>query len=100
MECRRRAEPRSLPGRKQRGRIRSPGVFLHSLAAVIRAAGQMRVGGLGILGAVGVRRDGRIAGRIRDRAVLLGVAVQQAADVNSVDELLFMVPRPWCSAIR
>lgn len=54
----------------------------------------MRVGGLGILNAVGVRRDGRIAGRIRDRAVLLGVPVQQAADVDSVDELLFMVPRP------
>jgi hypothetical protein len=69
-------------------------VFLHSLAAVIRAAGQMRVGGLGVLGAVGVRRDGRIAGLIRDRAVLLGVPVQQPTDVDSVDELLFMVPRP------
>jgi hypothetical protein len=68
-------------------------VFLHSLTAVIRAAGQMRVGGLGVLGAVGVRRDGRIAGLIRDRAVLIGVPVQQPADVDSVDELLFMVPR-------
>ena len=69
-------------------------VFLHSLAVVIRVAGQMQAGGLGVLGAVGVRRDGRIAGRIRDRAVLLGVPVQQPADVDSVDELLFMVPRP------
>ena len=68
-------------------------VFLHSLAVVIRVAGQMQAGGLGVLGAVGVRRDGRIAGRIRDRAVLLGVPVQQPADVDSVDELLFMVPR-------
>lgn len=68
-------------------------VFLHSLAAVVRAAGQLSVGGLGVLGAVGVRRDGRIAGLIRDRAVLLGVPVQQPADVDSVDELLFMVPR-------
>ena len=69
-------------------------VFLHSLAVVIRVAGQMQADGLGVLGAVGVRRDGRIAGRIRDRAVLLGVPVQQPADVDSVDELLFMVPRP------
>jgi hypothetical protein len=69
-------------------------VFLHSLAAVIRAAGQLQVGGLGVLGAVGVHTDGRIAGRIRDRAVLVGVPVQQPADVDSVDELLFMVPRP------
>lgn len=68
-------------------------VFLHSLAAVVRAAGQLSVGGLGVLGAVGVRRDGRIAGLIRDRAVLLGVPVEQPADVDSVDELLFMVPR-------
>jgi hypothetical protein len=68
-------------------------VFLHSLAAVVRAAGQLSVGGLGVLGAVGVRRDGRIAGLIRDRAVLLGAPVQQPADVDSVDELLFMVPR-------
>ncbi len=69
-------------------------VFLHSLAAVIRVAGQMQASGLGVLGAVGVRRDGRITGRIRDRAVLLGVPVQQPVDVDSVDELLFMVPRP------
>jgi hypothetical protein len=69
-------------------------VFLHSLAAVIRAAGQLRAGGLGVLGAVGVCRDGRIAGRIRDRAVLMGAPVDDPADVDSVDELLFMVPRP------
>jgi hypothetical protein len=69
-------------------------VFLHSLAAVTRAAGQLRPGGLGVLGAVGVRGDGRIAGRVRDRAVLLGAPVQQPVDVDSVDELLFMVPRP------
>jgi hypothetical protein len=43
---------------------------------------------------VGVRRDGRIAGRVRDRVVLSGGPVQQPADVDSVDELLFMVPRP------
>jgi hypothetical protein len=64
------------------------------VAAVLRAAGQLRAGGLGVLGAVGVRRDGRIAGRIRDRVVLSGELVQQPADVDSVDELLFMVPRP------
>ncbi len=70
-------------------------VFLHSLAAVIHAAGRMQADGLGVLGALGVQRDGRIAGRIRDRTVLIGAPVQQPVDVDSVDELLFMVPRSF-----
>jgi hypothetical protein len=56
--CRRRAEPRSLPGRNDLVVFVHQDVFPHSLAAVIRAAGQTRVGGLGVLGAVGVRRLG------------------------------------------
>ena len=68
-------------------------VFLHSLAALTVAAGQMAEGGFGLLGAVGVRSDARIVGRIRDRVVLLGDAVDRPTDVDSVDEVLFLAPR-------
>jgi hypothetical protein len=53
----------------------------------------MQAGGFGILGAVGIHSDGRMVGRVRDRVVLVGDPVTQPADVDSVDELLFMVPR-------
>jgi hypothetical protein len=68
-------------------------VYLHSLTALKEAAGQMMAGGFGVLGAVGVRSDGQVVGRIRDRVVLLGDAVDSPSDVDSVDEVLFMVPR-------
>jgi hypothetical protein len=68
-------------------------VFLHSLTALKKAAEQMLAGGFGLLGAVGVQSGGRIVGRIRDRVVLLGEAVASPVDVDSVDEVLFMVPR-------
>ena len=67
-------------------------VLLHSLAAMIRAAGQLRVGVLGLRGAVGVHGDGRIAGRRRERSVLVGVPVQQSADVDSVEADLHGAP--------
>ena len=69
-------------------------VLLHSLTAMIRAAAQLRVGVLGLRGAVGVRGDGRIAGRRRERGALVGVPVQPPADVDSVDGPIFTVPRP------
>jgi hypothetical protein len=68
-------------------------VFLHSLTALKEAAAAMRSGGFGLLGAVGIRPDGRIAGRVRDRVVLLGDRAVQPAEVDSVDEVLFMAPR-------
>ena len=68
-------------------------VFLHSLTALKRAAGQMQVGGFGLLGANGVHSDSRLIGRIRDRAMLSGEPVVQPTDVDSVDELLFLAPR-------
>jgi Glycosyltransferase like family len=68
-------------------------VYLHSLVALKEAAGQMSDGRFGILGAVGVRSDGRMTGCIRDRVVLVGDAVTHPTDVDSVDEVLFMVPR-------
>lgn len=68
-------------------------VFLHSLTALKRAAGQMQAEGFGLLGAVGIRSDGRIIGRVRDRVVLLGEPVECPTEVDSLDEVLFMAPR-------
>jgi hypothetical protein len=68
-------------------------VFLHSLTALKEAAALMEPGGFGVLGAVGIRQDGRIVGYIRDRVVLLGEQAVESADVDSLDEVLFMAPR-------
>ena len=68
-------------------------VFLHSLAALKQAAGEMQAGSFGLLGAVGVRADGRLIGRIRDRVMLTGESVMHPTEVDSVDEVLFMAPR-------
>jgi hypothetical protein len=68
-------------------------VFLHSIEAIIRAARELERGHFGVLGATGIRADGRIVGSVRDRTVLVGEPVAEPADVDSVDELLFMVPR-------
>ena len=68
-------------------------VFLHSVEAVIQAAREMERGHFGVLGANGICGDGRLVGSMRDRAVLTGDPVVEPTDVDSVDELLFMVPR-------
>jgi hypothetical protein len=68
-------------------------VFLHSLEMVVRAADRMRGDRFGVLGAVGVTADGRIVGQVRDRVVLIGEPAYCPSDVDSVDEVLFMVPR-------
>ena len=68
-------------------------VFLHSLTALKRAAGQMKEGGFGVLGANGMRSDGQLIGRIRDRVLLQGEQVVQPTDVDSLDEVLFLAPR-------
>lgn len=47
----------------------------------------------GVLGAVGIRSDGSIAGRIRDRVVLLGEPAHQPVEVDSLDEVLFLMRR-------
>ena len=68
-------------------------VYFHSVEAAIQAAQGMERGQFGVLGAVGIRSDGRFVGSVRDRTILLGDAVAEPTDVDSVDELLFMVPR-------
>jgi Glycosyltransferase like family len=69
-------------------------VALHSLAALEEAAGMLAFDdGIGLVGAIGVRRTGRLVGRIRDRVVLLGDPAPSPIDVEAIDEVLFVVPR-------
>jgi len=69
-------------------------VYLHSLRALEEAAGVLAEDErIGLLGASGVDRAGGLLGRIRDRVLLSGEPAKQATDVDSVDELLFMIPR-------
>ena len=68
-------------------------VYLHSLNALKNAAGQMMAEHVGLLGAVGVRADKLLIGRIRDRVTLAGEPVDRLEDVDSLDEVLFMAPR-------
>jgi len=69
-------------------------VVLHSLAALERAAWILEADhGIGLVGAFGVERGGRLVGRVRDRVVLIGERTDGPVDVDSVDEVLFIVPR-------
>lgn len=66
-------------------------VYLHSLTALGEAAAAVLGGGdIGLLGAVGVRADGRVIGRMRDRVVVIGDPARSPVDVDSLDEVLFM----------
>lgn len=69
-------------------------VYLHSLTALEEAAGRLAGDdGIGMLGALGVTHEGRFLGRIRDRVFLLGDAAPHPVPVDTVDELLFVIPR-------
>jgi len=69
-------------------------VYLHSLPALQRAADALANDpGIGVVGAFGVRPDGGLAGRIRDRVILLGEPADRPTDVDSLDELLFMTSK-------
>lgn len=69
-------------------------VCLHSLAALETAAGMLaRRPEIGMHGSVGIAADGRIVGRMRDRVVLVGERAAEPTDVDSLDEVLFMVTR-------
>ena len=68
-------------------------VYLHSLAALKRAAGELRAQKFGVVGAVGRGMDGRLIGRIRDRVILAGDRVDLLTEVDSLDEVLFLAPR-------
>jgi hypothetical protein len=67
-------------------------VVLHSLTALEEAAGLLlETPDIGLLGACGISADGSIRGRIRDRVVLIGDPASTPTEVDSVDEVLFMV---------
>ena len=69
-------------------------VYLHSLRRLEYAAGMLADDpGIGILGAAGITAGGECVGRIRDRVILLGRPASRPSEVDSLDELLFMVPR-------
>ncbi|HET8874061.1 MAG TPA: glycosyltransferase, partial [Gaiellaceae bacterium] len=69
-------------------------VVLHSLAALERAAAALDADhGIGLAGAVGMDRGERLVGRVRDRVVLIGERAAEPVDVDTVDEVLFIVPR-------
>jgi len=69
-------------------------VYLHSLRRLEYAAGMLADDpSIGVLGAAGITASGKIVGRIRDRAILLGTPASRPSEVDSLDELLFMVPR-------
>ena len=69
-------------------------VYLHSLTALEEAAGRLADDeSIGLLGAFGVTSEGGFVGRVRDRIFLVGAPAREPTTVDSVDELLFMVPR-------
>jgi O-antigen/teichoic acid export membrane protein len=69
-------------------------VFLHSLRALEESAGALANDpSIGILGAYGSTETGHAVGQIRDRVLLLGEPPSEPSDVESLDEVLFMIPR-------
>ena len=69
-------------------------VYLHSLSELERAAHELLLAPqIGVMGAVGIDRDGRILGRIRDRVIGLGEPARSSSNVESMDEVLFMITR-------
>lgn len=75
-------------------------VYLHSLVALeLAAATLIADSGFGMLGAFGFTATGGLAGHIRDRVVLLGSPVSAPIEVDSLDEVLFMVQRRRIAAM-
>ena len=71
-------------------------VYLHSvdrLAEAARAFDDDAEGAWGILGANGVTSSGLDVGRLRDRTQLIGVPAPRPVPVQTLDEVLFMIPR-------
>ncbi|MEU0315223.1 glycosyltransferase [Nocardioides sp. NPDC006273] len=69
-------------------------VYLQSLPALETAAAMLLAQpAIGVLGAVGVSRRGEVIGAMRDRVVPLGRSTSVPADVDSLDEVLFLVAR-------
>jgi hypothetical protein len=69
-------------------------VFLHSATALASAVRQLTEDPRpGVIGAVGINSHGRITGRIRDRACLIGEPAAEPREVDSLDEVFLLAAR-------
>ncbi|MCU1566016.1 MAG: hypothetical protein JWQ56_953 [Pseudarthrobacter sp.] len=69
-------------------------VFLHSIPALEKVAAALMADlSVGMVGATGMTGEGRLLGLVRDRIFLSGHQERGLADVDSLDEVLFMVRR-------
>lgn len=68
-------------------------VYLHSLDRLAHVATLLDDDKWGVLGANGVTKSGISVGRIRDRVQLIGENSPHPGEVDSLDEVLFMVRR-------
>lgn len=68
-------------------------VYLHSIERLAEAARAFDARGWGILGANGVTSGGQSVGLLRDRTQLIGVSAPRPVPVQTLDEVLFMIPR-------
>ena len=68
-------------------------VYLHAMGPLLAQARRLGPGGWGMIGAAGITSGGVLVGSMRDRMVLTGVDADEPVEVDSVDEVLFMVRR-------
>ncbi|GAA4710794.1 glycosyltransferase family A protein [Nocardioides conyzicola] len=70
-------------------------VYLHSTSRLLEVAALLRAdaGGWGLLGAAGVGPGGEVVGLLRDRVQLIGRSAVEPVEVDSLDEVLFLVER-------
>lgn len=68
-------------------------VYLHSIDRLAEAGQQLWGSRWGILGANGMTAEGLNVGRLRDRTQVIGVHAPQPIEVETLDEVLFMVRR-------
>ena len=70
-------------------------VYLHSLSRLLEVADALGSdpGDWGLLGAAGIDTEGAAIGLLRDRVQLIGASVVEPVEVDSLDEVLFLVRR-------
>ncbi|SEQ12676.1 glycosyltransferase [Microlunatus flavus] len=68
-------------------------VYLHSIDRLVEAGSHLEGGRWGVLGANGVTDSGLNVGRLRDRTQLIGEHAPEPVEVQTLDEVLFMVRR-------
>ena len=68
-------------------------VYLHSIDRLVEVGALFNGTDWGLLGANGMTNDGVSIGRMRDRVRLIGIPAPDPAVVDSLDEVVFVVPR-------